>query len=271
VQLRALLFLLPWPLLAAMGPVEFDQAFGRLYNFDFAGSHAILDGYIARNPQEPLPYAMRASVYLFHELDRLSILESEFFSSDKRIVEKKKLKPDPAVRARLFAALADAQTRAEKVLETDPVNRHALFAMCIVTGVTSDYTALVEKRQLSSLSHVRRSTVWANRLLRADPNFYDAHLCNGVAEYILGSLPFFIRWFVRIDDIQGSKEQGMRNVELVAKQGHYFKPFAKILLGIAYLREKRPHDTKRLLTELARDYPSNPLFKKELAKISQVR
>ena len=60
-------------------------------------------------------------------------------------------------------------------------------------------------------------------------------------------------------------------MELVARQGHYFKPFAKILLAIAYLRGKRPNDTKRLLAELARDYPENPLFEKELAKISQVR
>lgn len=255
-----------------MGPTEFDHAFGRLYNFDFAGSHAILDGYIARHPEEPLPYAMRASGYLFHELDRLGILESEFFSDDRRIAEKRKLKPDPAVRRRLFAALLDAQARAEKALAADPENRDALFAMCMVTGVTSDYTALVEKRQLSSLSSVRRSTVWANRLLRLDPNYYDAYLTTGVAEYILGSLPFFIRWFVRIDDIQGSKERGIRNVELVAREGRYFKPFAKILLGIAYLRDKRPHDARRLLAELARDYPGNPLFRRELAKISaQVR
>jgi hypothetical protein len=254
-----------------MGPAEFDQAFGRLYNFDFDGSHAILDEYITVYPEEPLPYAIRASTHLFQELDRLKVLESEFFSDDKRIVEKKKLKPDAAVRARLFTALGDAQTRADKVLEADPANRHALFAMCIVTGVTSDYTALVEKRQISSLSFMRRSTVWAKRLLRADPTFYDAHLTSGVAEYVLGSLPFFMRWFVRMDDIQGSKQRGIRNIELVARQGHYFKPLAKIMLGIAHLRARRPSDAKRLLAELARDYPENPLFEKELAKISQVR
>lgn len=255
-----------------MGPPEFDQAFGLLYNFDFVGSQAVLDGYIARHPEEPLPYAMRASGHLFHELDRLGILESEFFSDDKRIVEKKKLKPDPAVRARLFAALGDAQGRAEKALAADPNNRDALFAMCMVTGVTTDYVALVEKRQLASLSFVRRSAVWANRLLRLDPAYYDAYLTTGVAEYILGSLPFFVRWFVRVDNIRGSKERGIRNVELVAREGRYFKPFAKILLGIACLRDKRPHDARRLLMELARDYPGNPLFRKELAKLSaQVR
>lgn len=262
------MLLLPWPLLAGTGSTEFDLAFARLYNFDFAGSQAILDGYIARHPQEPLPYAMRASGYLFHELDRLGILESEFFSDDRRIRDKQKLKPDPNVRARLFAALADAQGRADKVLAADPNNREALFAMCIVNGVTTDYTALVEKRQLSALSFVRRSASWANRLLSIDPHYYDAYLTTGVAEYILGSLPFFIRWFVRTEGIEGSKERGIRNVELVARQGKYFKPFAKILLGIAYLREKRPREAHRLLEELARDYPGNPLFKKELAKIS---
>ncbi len=64
-----------------------------------------------------------------------------------------------------------------------------------------------------------------------------------MTEYLIGSLPFFVRWFVKVDNIEGNKEQGMRTVELVARQGHYLKPFAKILLEIADLREKRPSDT----------------------------
>jgi hypothetical protein len=90
----------------------------------------------------------------------------------------------------------------------------------------------------------------------------------GLSEYMVGSLPFFVRWFVRFDNVQGSKEQGVKNLELVARDGHYLKPFAKILLGIIDLREKRPRDTEKLLEDLAHDYPSNPLFRKELAKLS---
>jgi len=71
--------------------------------------------------------------------------------------------------------------------------------------------------------------------------------------------------------VQGSKEQGVKNLELVVREGHYFKPFAKILLSIIDLREKRPRETEKLLESLARDYPSNPLFRKELARMTNVQ
>src|SRR5690349_7443867 len=69
---------------------ELDQAFARLYNTDFRGAHTHLDRYISAQPADTLGYAMRASAYSFSELDRLGILESEFFGDDKRIIEKKK-------------------------------------------------------------------------------------------------------------------------------------------------------------------------------------
>ena len=55
----------------------------------------------------------------------------------------------------------------------------------------------------------------------------------------------------------------------MASEGHFLKPFAKILLGIAALREKRPRDAQRLLGELSRNYPQNPLFRKELDKLNE--
>jgi hypothetical protein len=247
---------------------EIKEAFDDLYNFNFPAAHAVLNRYIIANPQQALPYAIRASAYLFYELDRLGILESQFLVSDKRIADKKALKPDPDVRARFLRALDDAQSRATAALAVNPNDQQALFAMCIVMGVSTDYMALVEKRQIASLSTAKRSNSYAQQLLRLHPPCYDAYMTAGLSEYMLGSLPFFIRWFVRFDNVQGSKEQGIKNLQLVACQGHYFKAFAKILLGIIYLREKQPGKTEELLAELSRDYPSNPLFRRELAKLN---
>jgi hypothetical protein len=249
-------------------PNEIDQAFSRLYNFDFPGAHAALNRRISSNPEDPLPYAVRASADMFYELDRLSILEGEFFSDDKRIADKKNIKPDPANRALLFKALDDAQSHAQARLAANPNDENALFASCIATGVLGDYTALVEKKQIGSLSLVKRSTAFAQRLLKLNPQFYDAYLTTGTTEYLIGSLPFFVRWFVRVDNINGNKDQGMQTVQLVAAKGHYLKPFAKILLAIANLREKRPRESEKLLIELSHDFPENPLFKKELALLS---
>jgi hypothetical protein len=255
------------PLAAVTEPPEIGQAFEHLYNFDFPATQAVLDRYIAAHPQEPLPYAVRASAYLFYEMDRLQILEGEFFTDDKRISEKKKLHPDPAIRTRFLQAINDGQARASAVLAAHPRDHDALFAMCITQGVSTDYMALVEKRQIRSLTLAKSSNRYAQELLRIDPQFYDAYLTTGITEYMVGSLPFFVRWFVHFDNVQGSKEQGMKNLQLVALRGHYFRAFAKILLGICYMREKRPLKTEQLLAELTHEYPANPLLRRELAKV----
>jgi hypothetical protein len=250
-------------------PATIDDALHSLYDFDFPAAHATLNSYIAAHPQEPLPYAFRAAAYLFRELDRLGVLESEFLTDDDRLVEKTHPRPDPEIRKEFLQAVKDAQTRAEAVLKSQPDDRDALFAMCVVSGVSTDYMALVEKRQIASLSSARRSNAYAQRLLKLDPKFYDAYLTAGFSEYMVGSLPFFIRWFIHFDNVSGDKQRGIRNLELVAREGHYLQPLAKVFLGIIYLREKKPQEARQLLAELVRDYPRNPLYRKELDKLDR--
>jgi hypothetical protein len=247
---------------------DLDAAFGRLYNFDFPGANAAIDRHIAANPSDPLGYGVRSSALLFHELDRLGILEGEFFADDKRIIDKKKLKPDPEIRQKLFQALGDTESRANAILQSSPDDANALFSLTMSAGIVVDYTALVEKRQLASLAYVKKSAAAAQRLVRAHPDYYDAYLSTGLTEYLLGNLPFFVRWFVRIEDIQGNKLGGMQKVEMTARKGRFLRPFAKILLAIANVREGKPTRTREILTELTRDYPENPLLKKELAKVT---
>ncbi len=85
----------------------------------------------------------------------------------------------------------------------------------------------------------------------------------------MGSLPFYIRWFVHFDGVDGSKTRGIENLQLVARSGHYLRPFAKILLAIVYMREKQLRETQKLLVALTAEYPENPLLRKELAKVSE--
>jgi len=60
----------------------------------------------------------------------------------------------------------------------------------------------------------------------------------------------------------------VHQLEMVARDGHYLKPLAKVFLGIIDLREKKPREAQRLLGELAHDYPANPLYQKELDKLN---
>ncbi|MEO8373097.1 MAG: hypothetical protein ABI806_28180, partial [Candidatus Solibacter sp.] len=253
----------------AADPNGIDLALQRMYNQDYQSAHEHLDKYIATRPQDPVPYAFRASAYLFYELDRLGVLESEFLTDDNQIAEKKKkLEPDPATREKFVRAVHDVETRADLILKTNPNDTEALFAMCIAQGVATDYMAFVEKKQFSSLSVAKKSNTYAQRLLKIDPKYYDAYLTAGITEYMIGSLPFFVKWFVKFDNVAGSKEKGVDRLRLVAREGHYFRPFSKIMLSIIALREKRPQEAQQWLTELAQAYPENKLFRKELTKVT---
>ncbi|MDX2151236.1 MAG: hypothetical protein SFV54_10925 [Bryobacteraceae bacterium] len=268
--LRSALILLSAGVPAAPGADQnrIDAAFSRLYSFDFAGSHRILDQHLREAPEDPLGHAVRGATLLFAELDRLMILEAEFFADDKKLAEQRKLKPDPAVRARFDAAIADVQRTASARLARDPNDREALFARSLAAGLLSDYAALIDKKLLGTLTHARQSQAYAMQLLKIEPGFADAYLAGGITEYILGSLPFFVRWFVKVEGAEGNKQAAVAKLERVAAGGRYLGPFAKIILSLIHLREKRPRESERLLTQLARDYPENPLIRKELGKLS---
>ncbi len=266
IACRFALFLLP---LAAFGadPPLLDRAYQRMYNFDFDAARTLIDQHVNENPQDPLGYSTRAAALVFQELDRLSILQTDFFLDDDRIAEKKKLRPDPQTRDAFYWAARQAQERADAMLLKNPNDTTALFANSLSWGLTTDYAAFVEKRQLGSLSYAKTSHSFAKRLIAVDQNYGDAYLTTGLSEYLLGSLPFFVKWFVKFDDTKGSKQVAVDNLKFAAKNGRYLGPFARILLAVAALREKKKPEARAWLHGLVRDYPENPLLKHELERL----
>jgi hypothetical protein len=253
---------------AAPSPV--DRAFQRLYNFDFAGGLAILDAAAVADPQNPLVASVRAATYLFMELDRMRILDTQFFMNDDNMVDgSPPMIPDPAVRARLFAAIDQAKRLAHARLATSPNDVDGLFALCMSSGVETDYTALVERRTWRSTKLAPVGLPPGRKLLEQTPPFYDAYLQFGSLEYIVGNLPFFVRWFIHYDGISGDKRRGIDELKLVAYQGRYYGPFARILLAVVSLREKKYADAEELMRGLARDFPENALFKREAANAAE--
>lgn len=274
-------YLISWLVVAvcsfAAEPAKLDistpagQAYARMYNFDFTGAHAILDQQIRLEPQDPLPYSVKAAAYLFAELDRLRILEIEFFEDDDKVVTKKKLTPDPVVRQEFFRQVEAARQHARARLSARADDREATFALCIAAGLVTDYAALVERRRFGSFALARQTQAYVRQLVALKPPVYDAYLATGSTEYVVGSMPFYLRWFVRIDNIEGSKQRGMELLQLVAERGRYYGPFARIVLAAINMREKRFAEAERLLAGVAAEYPANPLLRKELQRAGELR
>ena len=247
-----------------------DRVFARLYNVDFRGAQVLLDERARTDPADPLTYSVRAVADIFAEFERLRILETEFFVDDAKVMSDKPLRPDPDTRLRIFAAVDEARRRAHTRLRASPDDRDALFALCMSSGVLADYTALVERKPLRGLLLERDVLAYAGRLIALTPPVYDAYHDMGVLEYINSRVPFFVRWFVRFKEIEGSEKKAIEYLQIVVNRGRYYGPFAKVLLAVLHLRANRPAEARALLADLSRQFPANPLFPKELARVDKL-
>jgi hypothetical protein len=88
-----------------------------------------------------------------------------------------------------------------------------------------------------------------------------------MANYFIGSLPGTKKFFLGFAGIRGDKKAGIQQLGIAAEHGHYLRPFAKILLALAALREKKTEVARTQLKELVAGFPENPLFASELAKL----
>ncbi len=234
-----------------------------MYNLQFAQAHVTFGEFRALHPEDPMGPTADAAAYLFSEFDRLHILQSEFFTHDQHFITDHKLTPDPEVKKKFLADLQAGRTLAART----PGDKNATFARILCNGLESDYVALIEKRYAAAFQLMKAGRAAAERLLATDPTYYDAWLAVGIENYMLSIKPAPVRWLLRLGGGQTDRRLGIEKLKLTAQKGHYLAPFARLLLAVAALRDNDNRRARDLLAGLVQDYPHNPLYRLELARI----
>ena len=250
-----------------LGPSPLDAGFHQMYDLQFDAAHKTFADYERTHPQDPMGPVSDAAAYLFAEFDRLHVLESELFVNDDKYESRDKLQPNPQVKVAFDNALARGNRVADTVLATQSKNSNALLAKVLVLGLTADYLALIEKKDRKALSVTKEGRTRAEALLAIDPNCYDAYIAVGIENYLLSLKPAPMRWLLRVTGAQTDKQVGLEKIRLVAEKGHLLKPYARMLLAVAALRDQDNDKAERLLQELSSQYPNNRLYAHELAKL----
>jgi hypothetical protein len=253
------------PSVPAVSPL--DRGFSGLYNLDFAGAQKEFATWQNQHPDDPMGPVSEAAGFLFSEFDRLGVLEAQFYENNDAFAGRPKPTPDPAVREHFRDAITRAETLARARLIKDPKDRDGLFALTLSSGLQADYAALIEKRNLASLHFTREASNWAQQLLAVCTDCYDALLATGFSKYVIGSMPAPVRWILRLGGLPADKQGGIADLQMTADHGHYLAPLARILLAIAYVREKDKGRAVRLLSDLQREFPGNTLFPHEIARL----
>jgi len=254
----------------AWSTAKLERAFHAMYDLDFGTADLELNQFVAQRPTDPLGPAGQAADILFSLFEQHHIVQSEFFSSDDHYAKRQTITPDQALLRRFEERLQRAEKLARLSLAKNAVeDENALFALTLVYGLRADYAALVDHRDLAALRFSNTANHWARKLLSVSPQFSDAYVATGIQKYLVSLRPAPIRWMLRIGGIRGDREEGFRDLEVAASTGRYLAPFARIVLAVAHLRQRRQQDAIQLLAGLRQQFPHNRLFREELARLKQ--
>jgi hypothetical protein len=256
------------PVAAQVQP-QLDAGFNNLYKLKFDEARTEFSAYELTHPDDPVGEAAQAASYLFEEFNAQGVLTSEFFLNDKKFLGGVDHPADPQRRAAFLASVVRSRAMAAQRLKTDPRDVDGLFAVTLLDGMESDFDAIIEKKQLESVHKIKDSEADAARLLAVKPDALDAYVALGAANYIIGSLPGYKRAFLWFGGVHGDRVRGMAQLAQAAEHGGYLQAFAKVMLALASLREHQPERARILFAELHRDFPENPVFTRELARLDK--
>lgn len=242
-----------------------------MYDLQFDQAHQSFNAWKISHPEDALGFASNAAAYLFSELSRLGALETEFFVDDKHFFERAKLHPDPQKKALFLREIDQAERLADAALQKSATDVNALFVKSLTFGLRADNAGLVEKQSLAALGFTKEGRAFADRLLQADPQAFDAYLGPGVENYLLSLKPAPLRFLLRVTGSNVDREKGVEEIRQTALHGYYLEPFAKLLLAVAALRDNNLAGARDLLGELHRRFPDNELYTRELSNIDHNR
>jgi hypothetical protein len=242
-----------------------DRGFELLYNLDFAAAQQQFTAYEQEHLDDPLAPTSEAAGILFAELNQSGILDSAFFKDPSRARTNPTI--DPAAYKHFDTALQRAEVIAHRRLNANAEDRDALLAVTLGAGLRADYTALILHEGGAALHFTKDATNNAQHLLAVCPDCYDAYVATGISRYLIGTEAAPVRWVLRFGGFRGDKEKGIADLRTAAERGHYLAPFARIVLAIVYTREKNSVSARQVLTQLHYDFPRNPLFVREIARL----
>ena len=245
---------------------ELSEAFNLLYDQKFPEAREKFTAWGEQHPDEPFVQAGIAATYLFEEFYRQGVLTSEFFMDDRKFLGGIDGKPNGERLKAFRSAIASTRSLANARLRQNPNDAEALFSLTLVAGMESDSYSILEKKHLDGLKRMKEANDYAKLTLALRPDAIDTYVAPGSANYIIGCLSGPTRFFLWFGGVHGDKKLGMEQVQKTAEGGRYLKPFAKILLALAALRERQYPLAQRLLHELTEEFPDSPLFAAEYAK-----
>ena len=132
-----------------------------------------------------------------------------------------------------------------------------MLASTMGLGLHANYLAMIEKKNLRrALRSEGEHAAWRRNCWPRIPMSTTPISRQGIENYLLSQKAAgcagFCVWAARETD----QQVGIKKTGITAEKGHYFMPYARLLLAIQELRDNNREGAKQKLTWLAKEYPA---------------
>lgn len=244
------------------------EALESLYSLDFEPAERKFRELTVEDPVNPTYWNLLASsiwlkiVYEQEKLGLDSYTGSRLGGSESTDIV------NPEREAQVRGAVQRAIAAGEAILEENPEDLEALYALGVANGTLASFEALAKRAYLKANSAARRAREYHLQVLRLDPSFNDARLAIGTYDYALGEIPGFLRFMLGFVGIRGGDTAGgIEQLEYAAELGDRASTNAKMVLVVVYNREKEYDKALEVLRDLHSSYPRNFLLELEQASV----
>src|SRR5579863_596270 len=185
VLIAALYLTLGAALLGATEPV-LSTGFDHFYNLEYDQAVADFSAETAARPQDPEAWNHLAQGILYRAMFHNGALETELFGGTNPFYHRQKLDMPADAEQQFTAAINQAMERSQALLNQNPKDTEALYALGVAYGLRANYSFLFRKAWVDSLRDATSARKIHAKLIAIDPNDVDARLVQGIHDYVIG-------------------------------------------------------------------------------------
>jgi tetratricopeptide (TPR) repeat protein len=247
-----------------------QSGFAHIFNLDYADARRVFASLEKEYPQHPAPPLYLADIKWLEELLRRQDLSLDRYISPAYFSRKTNHVMPPRERASFFANLQRCQTLTNEIIQRNPRDKEGRYFLAMTYGLRSSFAITIDHNLRQAFSSGNKSYSYARELIEEDPGYYDAYLAAGIYEYIVGSIPWYLRWMVFVLGARGSKQQGLKYLSLASEKSQYVQNEAKLVEMVLYVRESRFAEALEIARFLSSKFPRNFLYQLSVAQILQM-
>jgi tetratricopeptide (TPR) repeat protein len=247
-----------------------QSGFTAMFNMDYEEARQIFQTLEKEYPQHPAPPLYLGCILWLEEMTRRQDLSLNRFVAPDYFANKTNQVMPARERAAFFDYLQKSDALCDAILRNNSRDKDGRYFLGTIYGLRASFAITLDHSLREAYSSGTKAYSYAKQLIEEDPNYYDAYLTSGVYQYVVGSIPWYLKWMAYIIGARGSKEEGLAHLKIAAEKGQYIRNEAHLFIMILNVRDHQYDEAYKTADFLSTHFPRNFLFPMNAAQILQM-